>query len=91
MKKREVKRSKVRGLPQYQSNCVVSSSLGKHSYVGTSTMNGGSQFRAKEPTIEGVMDALMECSNIHGKEDLSCGHQGTIVNHNTLPFQMNKV
>ncbi|KAH0698644.1 hypothetical protein KY284_012859 [Solanum tuberosum] len=38
-------------------------------------MNGGTQVPAEEPTVEGVMGALMECSNIQGKEDLSCGHQ----------------
>uniref|UniRef100_M1DD23 Uncharacterized protein n=1 Tax=Solanum tuberosum TaxID=4113 RepID=M1DD23_SOLTU len=47
-------------------------------------MNGGTQVPAKEPTIEGVMDALTGCSNIQGKEDLSCGSQGTIANLNTL-------
>uniref|UniRef100_M1DRF4 Uncharacterized protein n=1 Tax=Solanum tuberosum TaxID=4113 RepID=M1DRF4_SOLTU len=50
----------------------------------TSVMNGGTQVPAKEPIVEGVMDALMECSNIQGKKDLSCGHQGTIANLNTF-------
>jgi len=74
----------VRGLPQSQSNISVHPSLGKDSYVGTSVMNGGTQVPAKEPTVEGVMDALMGCSNIQGKEDLSCGRQGTIANLNTF-------
>uniref|UniRef100_M1DH61 Uncharacterized protein n=1 Tax=Solanum tuberosum TaxID=4113 RepID=M1DH61_SOLTU len=30
------------------------------------------------------MDALTGCSNIQGKEDLSCGHQGTIAKLNTF-------
>uniref|UniRef100_M1DT36 Uncharacterized protein n=1 Tax=Solanum tuberosum TaxID=4113 RepID=M1DT36_SOLTU len=50
----------------------------------TSVINGGTQIPAKEPTVEGVMDALMECSNIQSKKDLSCGHQGTIANLNTF-------
>uniref|UniRef100_M1DUX7 Histidine-rich glycoprotein n=1 Tax=Solanum tuberosum TaxID=4113 RepID=M1DUX7_SOLTU len=51
---------------------------------GTSMKNGGTQVPTKEPTLEGVMDALMGCSNIQGKEDLSCGRQGTIANLNTF-------
>uniref|UniRef100_M1DPE4 Histidine-rich protein n=1 Tax=Solanum tuberosum TaxID=4113 RepID=M1DPE4_SOLTU len=54
------------------------------SYVGTSMTNEGTQVPSKEPTVEGVMDALMGCSNIQGKEDLSCGLQGTIANLNTF-------
>uniref|UniRef100_M1DHZ1 Uncharacterized protein n=1 Tax=Solanum tuberosum TaxID=4113 RepID=M1DHZ1_SOLTU len=71
-------------VPQSQPNRVVYPSLCKDSCVGTSVMKGGTQVPAKEPTIKGVMDALMGCSNIQGKEDLSCGHQGTIANLNTF-------
>uniref|UniRef100_M1A7Z5 Uncharacterized protein n=1 Tax=Solanum tuberosum TaxID=4113 RepID=M1A7Z5_SOLTU len=52
--------------------------------LGTIIMNGGTQAPAKEPTIEGVMDALRECPNIQGKEDLSCVRQSTIANLNTF-------
>ncbi|KAH0643743.1 hypothetical protein KY290_033529 [Solanum tuberosum] len=37
--------------------------------------NKGTQVPANEPTVGGVMDELMECPNIQGKEDLSCGSQ----------------
>ncbi|KAH0751730.1 hypothetical protein KY285_004878 [Solanum tuberosum] len=84
VEKKEAKRSEVRGLPQSQSNIVVHPSLGKDSYVGISIMNRGTHAPAKEPTIEGVMDALRECPNIQGKKDLSCGRQGTIANLNTF-------
>uniref|UniRef100_M1DY19 Uncharacterized protein n=1 Tax=Solanum tuberosum TaxID=4113 RepID=M1DY19_SOLTU len=53
----------------------------------TSVINGGRQVPAKEPTIKGVMDALTGCSNIQGKEDLSCGHQGTIAKLNTFAIK----
>ncbi|KAH0706072.1 hypothetical protein KY289_011148 [Solanum tuberosum] len=46
-------------------------------------MNEGTQVPAIEPTVEGVMDALVGCPNIQG-EDLSCGRQGTIANLNTF-------
>ncbi|KAH0725265.1 hypothetical protein KY284_001130 [Solanum tuberosum] len=65
-----------------QPNPVVYPSLCKDSYVGTSVMKGGTQVPAKEPTIKGVMDALMGCSNIQGEKDLSCGRQGTIAKLN---------
>ncbi|KAH0665206.1 hypothetical protein KY285_026412 [Solanum tuberosum] len=77
-------RSEVRGLPPSQSNSVVHPSLGKDSYVGTNMMNGGTQVPAKESKVECVMDALRECPNIQGKEDLSCGHQGTIAKLSTF-------
>jgi len=77
----------VRGLPQSQSNISVHPSLGKDSYVGTSIMNGGTQVPAKEPTVEGVMDALMGCPNIQGREDVSCGHQGTIAKLSTFTIE----
>uniref|UniRef100_M1DSG6 Uncharacterized histidine-rich protein DDB_G0274557 n=1 Tax=Solanum tuberosum TaxID=4113 RepID=M1DSG6_SOLTU len=54
------------------------------SYVGINMMNGGTQVPAKEPTVEGVMDALMGCPNIQGKEDLSCERQGTLAKPRTF-------
>uniref|UniRef100_M1DN12 Uncharacterized protein n=1 Tax=Solanum tuberosum TaxID=4113 RepID=M1DN12_SOLTU len=71
-------------VPRSQPNPVVYPSLCKDSYVGTRMMNGGTQVPAKEPTVEGVMDALRECPIIQGKEDLSCGHQGTIAKLSTF-------
>ncbi|KAH0728098.1 hypothetical protein KY284_003963 [Solanum tuberosum] len=53
-------------------------------------MNGGTRVPNKEPTLEGVMDALLGCPNIpkgvsfQGKEDLSCERQGTKDKLNTF-------
>ncbi|KAH0657527.1 hypothetical protein KY289_026275 [Solanum tuberosum] len=54
------------------------------SMEGASMMNGGTQVPAKEPTVKGVMDALRECPNIQGKEDLSCRRQVTIAKLSTF-------
>ncbi|KAH0709378.1 hypothetical protein KY284_010805 [Solanum tuberosum] len=51
-------------VPQSQPNTVVYPSPCKDSYVGTRVMKGGTQVPSKEPTIKGVMDALMGCSNV---------------------------
>uniref|UniRef100_M1DPF6 Uncharacterized protein n=1 Tax=Solanum tuberosum TaxID=4113 RepID=M1DPF6_SOLTU len=66
--------------------CATLKSKDTISYTsqGTSVINGGTHVPAKEPTIKGVMDALTGCSNIQGKEDLSCGHQGTIAKLNNF-------
>uniref|UniRef100_M1DEB9 Uncharacterized protein n=1 Tax=Solanum tuberosum TaxID=4113 RepID=M1DEB9_SOLTU len=72
--------------PRGRRECATLKSKDTISYTsqGTSVINGGTQVPAKEPTIKGVMDALTECSNIQGKKDLSCGHQGTIAKLNTF-------
>ncbi|KAH0749134.1 hypothetical protein KY290_028366 [Solanum tuberosum] len=48
-------------VPQSQPNPVVYPSLCKDFYVGTNVMNEGTRVPNKEPTIKGVMDALMGC------------------------------
>uniref|UniRef100_M1DXB0 Uncharacterized protein n=1 Tax=Solanum tuberosum TaxID=4113 RepID=M1DXB0_SOLTU len=70
-----------RTYPYTMEGCKVTKG---DSYVGTRIIDGGTQVPAKEPTIKGVMDALTGCSNIQGKEDLSCGRQSTIANLNTF-------
>ncbi|KAH0716752.1 hypothetical protein KY290_013019 [Solanum tuberosum] len=72
-------------VPQSQHNPIVYPSLCKDSYVGTSLMKGGTQVPSKEPTIKGVMDALMGCSNIQGKKDLSCGRQDDKITPSDVP------
>ncbi|KAH0725503.1 hypothetical protein KY284_001368 [Solanum tuberosum] len=71
-------------VPQSQPNPVVYLSFCKDSYVGTSVMKGGTRVPNQEPTTKGVTDAFVGCPNIQGKEDLSCGRQGTIAKLNTF-------
>ncbi|KAH0689015.1 hypothetical protein KY290_017095 [Solanum tuberosum] len=52
-------------------------------------MNGGTQVPAKEPTVKGVMDALMDCSYIQGKKDLSCGSQDDEITPRDIPSGVN--
>ncbi|KAH0665208.1 hypothetical protein KY285_026414 [Solanum tuberosum] len=76
VQKGEVERSEVRGLPKSQSNLFVYPSLCKNSSVGTSVMNGVTQVPAKEPTVEGVMDALMDVRTSKVKQIFLAGVKG---------------
>ncbi|KAH0650282.1 hypothetical protein KY284_030194 [Solanum tuberosum] len=51
---------------------------------GVHERSGGTRVPNQEPTTEGVTDAFVGCSRIQGKEDPSCGRQGTIATLDTF-------